>query len=729
MIAGIKRNLALKIVLSLSGIALVLLLGLTLIVYTISKSQVISRVTLLYQAEAKRISEKVGRFIENKGAKAEAFLQDPLIHKFLKSRRKRMNDPKTGKPTASKEWYEYIHPYILKIIKTDSAIRAVFFASQFTGEYFDHEGITQAVGGVPYDARKRPWYLETVESGKARYTLAIDLKAKVPFVTKNIPIFDDDGNLLGVGGVDIYPIYLIKKFLPNLRPSPGGYVTLLTGDGRTIASPGIRIEDVTKIHPLAKDNPKLFNRILNLPRGRSKYNTPSGLYYVYFETVYPMMWKVVIFIPEKDILIATHKLSSYVLILSLVVVVIILIVSAIIALNISSKVKSILLIFKELSKGSGDLRRRIEVQSTDEIGEMGHWFNSFMVNLNDIVYQIRSFMYQNQALTSEIRNISSELSDSFVGFLSGSNRISDRVDELSKNVFELLGVIESHFTTFDSISEKLEQSLNKVSEFYHHSSEIIGEFSNLKSLMDDLDIHLERLLELSDSSLSMVNKVFGITFNIISQVHLMVNTIREIVEISRETTMLAMNASIQAAHADEKGIGFSVVAEEVRKLATQIASQAKDVTHMATTAFTVMQDYTKASSETRHTLDIFSKEITLVVDKMRALSKDIADKISSLVSLIDSDSKRVVSELAEVKTTFSNEVNKMRDLRRSVNIIQEVTTSIKDVVTFQHNISVKIEGYLKKMTDLSEKLDNLTSNVMDLVGSFKLIEKEEEINT
>jgi len=190
---------------------------------------------------------------------------------------------------------------------------------------------------------------------------------------------------------------------------------------------------------------------------------------------------------------------------------------------------------KDIAEGEGDLTKRLEVKSSDEIGEMAKWFNVFIGKLADMIAQIT----ESAAQFNEGSRVIAESSQTVA---QGSQTQSSSIEEMTASI------------------EELSRSIEAVKENAQEADELA---KNTNQLAEQGGHAVQRSVEAMDS-IQASSKQIGDIIQVIS-------------EIASQTNLLALNAAIEAARAGEHGMGFAVVADEVRKLAERSNQAAGEI--------------------------------------------------------------------------------------------------------------------------------------------------------
>ena len=312
-------------------------------------------------------------------------------------------------------------------------------------------------------------------------------------------------------------------------------------------------------------------------------------------------------------------------------------------------------------QSSGNLGERAQIDSTDEIGEMGQAFNAMQ---DRTVGVIRSMKQAIEHLRSEVHALTSAA--------------KTRRDELSRQQADAGRsgeVVETMLQSFSGIAEQAEIAKNLSHEAKNTATEggeRVGRSANsIRSLASTIETSAGSVQALSENS------------------HEISHAVAEIKAIAEQTNLLALNAAIEAARAGEQGRGFAGVADEVRKLAQRV------------------QDST---DQIQGTIDRLLAAMNSAVDQMTSSSEDASRCVTESESGRESIDaiNRVVSRIDEINQQIAGvsarQTSSTDQVLANVHGIRDTTQSMVAQLTESADMAQRLKDLIDSLEQASQKV-------------------------
>lgn len=321
-------------------------------------------------------------------------------------------------------------------------------------------------------------------------------------------------------------------------------------------------------------------------------------------------------------------------------------------------------------------------------------------------------------ISKEFIEISENLSSTIENKSSLTNEINTILSSILKNLKEINNLISKTNMLSVGISgdiEMLDSQIATQVTMIDNSSEALHEMSSTINQLDKLSAETNRsaelLLSLSNAGKDAVESSSSQIEEIENQANKIEEMVHVIGKISEQTSILAMNAEIEAAHAGDVGKGFAVVADEVRKLAEDSAISSREIGVFVNGIIELIQNASEASAKTTDAfsqideningvcngVDEITKALTITNQRSHGLLQNIqlVRDISEIISTSSQDVFQNASQISECMNeirNISNEIEReTNDDKSNLNQIYETLESTKSGLTNICELSKKLE--------------------------------------
>ena len=391
------NNLSLrkKILLLIGGtITILLLIASTFFVNHIAK---LSRVNIEREAQSYLQSEQLSMqsYFATYGKVVATFINNPHLVNFFTAWDKR------DQALENANGYLAINQDFVRISANDENILSAFFASATTGEYFKENERTAYYNGEPYYAYKRGWWQEAMQINKLYVgPISVDLTTGDASAVVQQPVYNPQGKLIGVGGVDLQ-LNKINDMVENIRFNGQGYGFLLDDQQKVVhfsKASGHKLS-VTDEGPNGKDGLDALEQQFNNTSGFKTLNSAmqnnlagsqtvmlkgEQFYVVYnrLQLEQPHLdWYVGLLIPTSMIEAPVNAAVTTTTTAVIIILVIILAMILWATHMISKPITTLTHIMRDIASGEGDLTQKINIDSQDEVGQLANHMNTFIDKL------------------------------------------------------------------------------------------------------------------------------------------------------------------------------------------------------------------------------------------------------------------------------------------------------------------------------------------------------------
>lgn len=299
--------------------------------------------------------------------------------------------------------------------------------------------------------------------------------------------------------------------------------------------------------------------------------------------------------------------------------------------------------------------------------------------------------------SDELYSNNTQLKESIQNTSESSNQIRTASEEIANKTTKeseiIKGVLSHIQSSVDNINEV--HNLNsEVTKFTNVNNNVVAEGVEKVRLLDSKVTNMGTMIDNASDKMTELSDMAG-------QISSILNTLNDITE---QTGLLSLNASIEASRAGDAGKGFAVVAEEVKKLAGDSKDFTTQIEHMLADFTKKIQDVSDSVTKQKDTMtecSTVSKDVRELFRNIRENSNAVLEKSTSTLdkaSLLKDYLSKVLNEMNNASEEVDNTAAYMEEISATIN---EITSNI-DVISSKYNT---IDSISKSLNEVSLSLD------------------------
>ncbi len=334
--------------------------------------------------------------------------------------------------------------------------------------------------------------------------------------------------------------------------------------------------------------------------------------------------------------------------------------------------------------GNGDLTKKIEVNSKDEIGNLMYALNNAVENTRNLLKEVINNSSDMSASSEELSATAEEVFAQMESINAATDGISKGTEDTSASLQQINASGQDISITSNNLSKKAEEGSVSAKDIKQRADKLKLEAIESKKIAENMYQEKQKNILLAIDEGKVVNEI-----------ELMANGISS---ISEQINLLSLNAAIEAARAGEHGRGFAVVAEEVRKLAVESSKIVTDIQTIIKQVYSAFDNLSLNSKELLKFIDekVNSDYDTLVNTGIKY--KGDAELIDKLVDDFNQESERIYGLINQANIAIESVTA----------TAEETTASSQDISTNANQVTYALEEVTKvaqTQAELAEQLN------------------------
>lgn len=394
---------------------------------------------------------------------------------------------------------------------------------------------------------------------------------------------------------------------------------------------------------------------------------------------------------ESEALAGITTVTGVAVGISAIVVLLAIIICFILGRRLMRPLVKVSTIIEEIANGDINADFGMVKETNDEIGLIIEKMKELTQSLGNIVGKIRNSSDTMSANSYELNDTSSQT-------LAANNEISKAVEDVAEGSTGMAASISK-------INENLLEMSNETKDINESVNEIRNQtvaVQDSSKIMNDKIKSMQNSSQKMDEGISAISKRIETVNTTVDKVS---NIVSVIEEISSETNLLSLNASIEAARAGDAGKGFAVVAQEIRVLSDNtntelenikqiISSLVEECRYCVQESGTIVEDNAKQKEEIKAVLDEFGS-LDEQIQKTAEKADEIEELVTAMIELNDdiTKSSNSLTDVSAANAAATEEMNaNIEELNAMMNGVSEMagnmndeSDGLKEALSFFHN--------------------------------------------
>lgn len=360
------------------------------------------------------------------------------------------------------------------------------------------------------------------------------------------------------------------------------------------------------------------------------------------------------------------------------------------------------------------LNKQNRVITNNAIAEQKKAKDAF-VTIKQVLDQSSEGLEIGNVLNSEVQTVTKSVTDidGLYQYLSSeATSLTEKASTVSSSSVQLMSQVKK-------MQDSVESQNAAITETSAAMTEISANLSNINEIADKRKASMTEMVKTLDSQLTLIKKVVTEVSKVQASSDGIAAFVETVNNIASQTNLLAMNASIEAAHAGNAGKGFAVIAMEIRKLSEQTAKNAENISDLlknntllvksATESASNCANYTdNSNTELRNTI-LAIEEILAGIGEMDIGTREVMKALQNIV-----DESQITNDLVV------NSVNEISQQDEAIRHISDFTTTLQERVNSLDSLLTDIKIAITNVHDAAVKNAETSNNITETLSTTSL---------
>jgi len=564
----------------------------------------------------------------------------------------------------------------------------------------DTQGNADSTDGKNVDVSDRDYFKKALTGQRAISELIISRLDGTLSLALAVPIMDAN-NKDTVSGVLIGVIDARKfnELITDISYGESGYAYVLDSKGSILAHPDESLVMNQENFIVGQvNNPdyesyiSILKKMITGEEGAEGYSLNGISRYLGYAPVKSTGWSIAVDTTKSEVMGSLYETTYIMAIIILVLLLAILLLIVFISNRIAGPILSGIKHIQAISEG--DYTKEVpeeHLKLKDETGLLAASIKNMQDRVCSMLLSVKETS-QNLQLRSgtldsasrEIASVTGQMTDIIQEIANGANYQSQDIHEVMDLLSDLANDVEDLYAELKLVTERTESVYENAQT---GKLEIDTLSKSVESVKESFDYVLQKIMRLTDSVMQINSIIEAIT------------------GISEQTNLLALNAAIEAARAGEYGRGFSIVAEQIRKLADESKKSADSIKKLIENIRDGTFEVNETARKAEHYIDV---QVSTAENTLKSFNS-IMDSVENVKPLIENAFNNL-DKTVKLKDILLNRTQNVQA------VIEETSASTEEIASSFQEVSASTE----EVATTSQELSLIAEELINRINKFKL---------
>lgn len=364
-----------------------------------------------------------------------------------------------------------------------------------------------------------------------------------------------------------------------------------------------------------------------------------------------------------------------------------------------------------MDTGESDLTYTIDIDLDDEVGRLCKDINTFINKQRVIVTQLKSAQESLKTIGDNLGVTSHQTAGAISEITANIEGVRKQTEHQDQSITKTSGLVQDTIAGIEQLDGLIETQSAGIIESSASIEEMVGNIKSVTKSMEKMSTQFKELISVTSDGKNRQLDVDARVKEMAQQSELLMEANSVISRIASQTNLLAMNAAIEAAHAGKAGAGFSVVADEIRKLAEESSTQSKTIKKE-------LKDISGSITNVVNSSQLSQEAFTLIMEKI-ADTDNLVQEIGAAMVEQNEASGQVLEALKDINNSTSQVQTTAKTMKEETS---QVNLEMKNLAQIGMTVSGSMDEMAYGVKDINDSAQTLSDMAQKTHENIRIVE-------